>query len=120
MHKKLTCIVCPIGCEVTVDYSGKKIRKISGAKCLRGEDYVQDEIISPTRTLTTTLRVIGGDEPLVSARSNKPIPKNKIKSAVKKLSKIKVKAPIEVGDVLMKNILGLKADVIATKSVSQN
>ena len=59
-HKKMTCILCPVGCEINVQTQDGKIENISGNACKRGEKYATTEVIDPRRTLTTTVRVSGG------------------------------------------------------------
>ncbi|MFH0861145.1 MAG: DUF1667 domain-containing protein [Candidatus Altiarchaeota archaeon] len=113
----MKCIVCPVGCDVTVEYVRKKVREISGCACQRGEAYARDEVVDPKRVLTSTVRVSGGSEPLVSVRTDKAIQKVKVKAAVKKLSKLKVRAPVKIGDVLVRNLMNSGADVVSTKTV---
>ena len=50
----LTCIGCPMGCQVTVVLEGSEIKSISGYTCKRGERYAAREVTDPTRVLTTT------------------------------------------------------------------
>ena len=68
--KKLTCIVCPLGCEITAHMDGHKIAELSGQGCKRGEAYARTELLDPRRMLTTTMRVAGGG--LVPVKSVKP------------------------------------------------
>ena len=51
---ELICIVCPKGCHLTVDESNGYA--VSGHSCPRGEAYGKAELISPTRTVTSTVR----------------------------------------------------------------
>ena len=36
MERKLTCIVCPLGCELTVKTEGKCIVAVAGITCPKG------------------------------------------------------------------------------------
>jgi CxxC motif-containing protein len=117
MNKKVTCIICPIGCEIEVSCSGEDIENVEGHQCKKGIKYAREEVICPMRTLTTTLQVKNGNLPLVSVRTGPPVPKEKIFDVMDELARIEVCAPINVGDVLVKNVLGLDSDVIATKKI---
>jgi CxxC motif-containing protein len=117
MNKKVTCIICPIGCEIEVDCTEKDIKNVEGNQCKKGIKYAREEVICPMRTLTTTLQVRNGNLPLVSVKTNPPVPKEKIFDVMDELARIVVKAPINVGDVLVKKILGLDVDVVATKKI---
>ena len=114
---KLTCIVCPLGCKLKLLVKDSKVLSIEGNRCPRGILFAQSEI-NPRRTLITVLKVDGGNLPVVSAKTSKPIPKDLISEAMKTLSKVIVKAPIKIGDVIVKNLLGLKVDVIATRNAA--
>lgn len=113
--KHLTCIVCPIGCEMTAQMDDGKIISVSGNTCKRGESYAYAELTDPRRTLTTTIRVKGGS--LVSVKSKDPLPKGKIFDCMTIINAWEAQAPVEIGDVLIKDIMGLGVDIIATSRV---
>jgi CxxC motif-containing protein len=117
MKKEMICIGCPMGCYLTVDYDGKTVRGVSGNRCKVGLEYAEKEISNPERTLTTTVKVKNGHLPLVSVRTNKPIPKNKIFDTMNLLAKIEVEAPIKIGDPIVQNIFDTGVNVIATKNI---
>lgn len=113
----ITCILCPIGCNITINKNKKKI--IEGAKCDKGMEYSRNEMLNPMRILTTSVIVKNGIIPLVSVKTNKPIPKNKIFEIIKIIKNTKVNAPIQIGDIIIKNILETGSDIIATKTVKK-
>ena len=117
MKKEMICIGCPMGCYLIVDYDGKTIRDISGNRCKVGLEYAEKEISNPERTLTTTVKVKNGHLPLVSVRTNKPLPKNKIFDAMDLLAKVEVEAPVKIGDPIVQNIFGTGVNVVATKNI---
>lgn len=117
-RKDIRCIVCPTGCLVHVEnINGELI--IEGHSCKRGEDYARDEFIAPKRILTTTMRVENGFLPLVPVRTDKPIPKEKLQETLREIAKMNIKAPIKMGDVLIKNVIGLKANIIASRDLAE-
>lgn len=114
--KDIRCIVCPTGCLVHVEnINGELI--IEGHSCKRGEEYAREEFIAPKRILTTTIRVENGFLPLVPVRSDTPIPKEKLQETLEEIAKKKVKAPIKMGDVLIKKVLGLDTNIIASRDL---
>ena len=117
--KNLTCIVCPIGCqlEVTTDENGK-ITEISGNTCKRGYDYAMNEFTDPRRTLTTTVRLDGSDtDKFLPVRTSSPIPKPKLFEAMEVVNAITAKAPIKAGDIVYRDFIEAGIDLIACKNV---
>ena len=114
---KITCILCPIGCEIRINK--KLLMIIDGAKCNKGIEYSKNEVLNPKRILTTSILVKNGIFPLVSVKTNKPIPKDEIFNILKIIKNKSVNAPIYIGDIIIKNILDTGADIIATKTVEK-
>jgi CxxC motif-containing protein len=114
--KDIRCIVCPTGCLVHVEnINGELI--IEGHSCNRGEEYAREEFIAPKRILTTTIRVENGFLPLIPVRSDKAIPKEKLQETLEEIAKKTVKAPIKMGDILIKKVLGLDINIIASRNL---
>ena len=116
-RKDLTCIGCPLGCLVTVELENGEVISVTGNTCKRGEDYVRKEVTTPTRIVTSTVRVNGGCAPTVSIKTKTDIPKEKIVEVVRELKAVKINAPIAIGDVVLKNVADTGSDIIATKAV---
>lgn len=116
--KEIRCIVCPTGCLVHVEnVNGELV--IEGHSCNRGEEYAREEFIAPKRILTTTIRVENGFLPLIPVRSDKPLPKERLQEALKEIAITEVKAPIKMGEVLIKNVLGLNTNIIASRDLAE-
>ncbi len=113
MEKNLTCIVCPIGCQITVNVEDNKVLSVNGNGCARGKTYAQSEVLNPVRTITTTVK--SADGKIVSVKTATPIPKEKVFEAMKIINKAKPRLPISIGDVIIKDVFGAK--LIATKNV---
>ena len=109
------CIGCPLGCRVTVLQDKKgNVTGMKGADCKQGEKYVLKELQDPVRTLTATVRT--GDEsfPLLPVRTSRPVLKVLMKPIMRETAKVGVRPPIKAGDVIVKNVMKTKADLIAT------
>ena len=114
--KKLTCIECPKGCRLTVDMENCKVVKVTGNECLKGEKYAVSEVENPVRILTTAVLAEGLDLKMISVRTDNAIPKSMILEAMNEIKKIKVNKPLNAGDIIVKNFLGLDANLIATRN----
>ena len=118
-ERTIICLSCPKGCRVKVKANGDDIKDISGHECPQGIEYAKNEYLNPTRILPTTVRVKNGQIALVPVKTASPIPKEKIGEAMQKLSEIEVEAPVELGQVIVNNILDTGVDVVATRSIKE-
>lgn len=114
-NKDLTCIVCPLGCRITVlqKNEGSTI-EVKGNSCKRGIAYAQTECINPVRVITSTVRIAGGQMALVPVKTDKPISRNLMMDCMEIINNIKVRAPVKVGDTIVENILETGANLVAT------
>jgi CxxC motif-containing protein len=69
------------------------------------------------RTIASLAVVENGELPLVSVRTNRPIPKSGISAVMGEIRKIRLKAPVSIGTVIIKNVCGFGSDIIITKNV---
>ncbi len=113
--KKITCIVCPRGCTLTVKQEGDTLT-VSGNACPRGEKHAVSEVLNPVRSLTTSLYVSNREDTAVSVKTAAPVPKGQMLPLMEQLRKIQVAAPIRMGQVLIRDVCG--TDIIATKEIS--
>lgn len=118
MKKEIICTICPIGCNIIVEGEKKKITSIIGYQCDRGLVYGENEFSHPVRILTTTVKVENSSIVLLPVRSNKPIPKELIMDCMEKIKEVITTPPIKSKDVIISNICGCGADIIATASIN--
>ncbi|MEM4030112.1 MAG: DUF1667 domain-containing protein [Thermofilaceae archaeon] len=113
---ELACTVCPAGCLLTaaVDEEGE-VRDVAGAACPRGREYAVQEVKRPRRVVVSVVRVVGGDMPIVSVKTDRPVDKSCIESLMQLLARVVVEAPVEVGQVILENVCG--ANIVATRKV---
>ena len=119
MIRDFTCIMCPRGCEITGELEEGKEPVVTGNACPKGADYVRQELIDPMRNIASSVRITGAEEPVVSVRLNYPIPKSRIFDVMEEIRNAEVTAPVWIGDVVIKDVLGLGSDVIITKYVAK-
>lgn len=111
--KEIVCIVCPNGCRIRCEQRDGRLQ-CSGQKCKRGTDYAIAELTHPMRSLTTSVRTIFPDAPVVSVRTEGEIEKSKLIDAAKALGQLIVDHRIKIGDIVAENICGTGVNVICT------
>ncbi len=108
--RELTCIVCPRGCQLTVELEGKSVLSVSGNICKRGKTYAENECTNPMRTVTSTVKTRDGS--VVAVKTETTIPKEKMLECMELINSVTVDAPVRVGDVIIEDAFGSR--VIAT------
>ena len=111
--KELTCIVCPRGCRLKVDDN----MEVTGNACPRGTIYAINELTNPTRTITSSIRVSNRPYTLVSVKTDKPVPKDKMFDVMKEIDKLSIDAPTRIGQVVLANVLGTDSNIVITKDI---
>lgn len=115
--RELICIGCPMGCPLTVTMDKENVADVTGYTCPRGKAYAEKEVTNPTRIVTSTVKVEGGDRMFISVKTKEDIPKGKIFECMKEINGVLAKAPVKTGDVLLENVAGTGVPVVATKAV---
>ena len=113
--KELICIVCPRGCHLLVDEEHGYA--VSGNSCQRGEEYGKAELTRPTRVVTSTVRCRGGAHPRCPVKTDRPVPKSMIPQVMAALDGICAAAPVHVGQVLLADVCGTGAAIVATREL---
>ncbi|KHS57592.1 MULTISPECIES: DUF1667 domain-containing protein [Terrisporobacter] len=117
MKREITCIVCPKGCQMIVsNIDGQYI--VEGNSCIRGAKYGVDEVTSPKRMITSTVRLEGAYLNMLPVKTSVSVPKDLVFEIMNILSTIKITAPVKVGDIIVKNILDTGVDIVSTKTIS--
>lgn len=137
--RALTCIVCPIGCSLSVSETEKGELEVTGNRCPRGAAYAVEEITAPKRVVTATCRLgpagscteSASSDPIyqrmrrhglcdprrLPVKTSVPCPKEYINELLKDIYKIQVQPPVKRGDVIIKNWKNLGLDVIAVRAL---
>ena len=117
--KEMVCIVCPIGCRLQVieDPTSDSGYIVKGHKCDKGRVYGIKEMTNPTRLITSTVKIKGGNLPRLPVRTDREIPKDKIFESMKIINEIEVEAPISMGDILVEDILESGSNIVASRSL---
>ncbi len=121
IEKEFTCVVCPNGCSIKVCYepgAAPQLISAEGARCPRGRSWAKQEIENPMRTFSSSVIVSGGDYLEASVRLTKPVPLAKVFDVMAEIKKIRLSAPLAIGDVVLTNPAGTETEVIVTRNVS--
>ncbi len=109
----VACTVCPTGCIVAVDAAGE----CSGNTCERGADFARAELARPMRLFTGTVKVRGAHLPLVSVRTSAEVDRAALMDVACACRRIVAYAPVFAGQVLVENVAGTGANIVATESM---
>ena len=115
--REMVCIVCPMGCHLTVTRGDDGQVSVAGNTCKRGETYGAQEFTNPMRVVTSSVFVDGGEMPLASVKTRGTVPKAKIGEVLGALTRVRLTAPVAIGDVVVENVVGTGVDVVATRRV---
>ena len=111
----LTCIVCPRGCSLTARLGDDgSVISVSGGACKRGASYAEKECTHPVRTVTSTVRCADGR--LIAVKTSVPVPKEMMLSVMREINSCLSPEGVKIGDVVIKNVFGTEADIIATSN----
>lgn len=114
MEKEMICIVCPIGCHLTVN---TETLDVKGNTCPRGEVYGKEELTAPKRVVTSTVRIKNAVDHRCPVKTNSSIPKELNFKCMEELKKIDLISPVKRGDIVIKNIFNTGVDVVVTKDM---
>ncbi len=118
-QNELVCIVCPVGCTLIVTKTPEGLQ-VSGNRCARGPGYAKEEFTAPTRTITGTCAVSGGDYARVPVKTDRDVPVESVRDVLMAMYDLRLTAPIARGDVLEKRVGGTEADLVATMTIEED
>ena len=110
--RELTCIVCPRGCQLSIELDGDKVVSVSGNICKRGVTYAEAECTNPQRTVTSTVRCESGK--VVAVKTAAPVPKTKVFLVMKSINSTIAKDGVRIGEVIIENVADTGVSVVAT------
>ena len=112
------CIGCPLGCrlEVEEDEHGDLL-EVRGWSCKKGDRYGRQEHTAPRRMVTTTVDASGATLPRLPVKTSEAVPKHLVIEVCRELRELTVPAPVSVGQVVLTNVAGTDADIVATRNL---
>lgn len=117
-----------MGCHLAVDTDERGEMKVTGNRCVRGEQYAREEIFNPKRVVTFTCAAVLPDGSVPGPESNLPrrvpvrttiaFPKERIPELLGALSGMTIRLPAVRGSVVLKKALDTEVDVIVARSIA--
>ena len=114
---RLTCVLCPVGCELEVRKDEAGELDVRGNQCDKGVPFAVEEVLRPRRNLATSIPVRGTASKMVSVRLSGPVPREMIFPILAEIAKLRPEVPVRRGQILITDVLGTGVDVIATRTV---
>ncbi|MBW2256291.1 MAG: DUF1667 domain-containing protein [Deltaproteobacteria bacterium] len=94
--------------------------EVEGFDCKRGKKYGRQEFVDPRRTFSTTIWIEGARWARVPVKLTAPVPKDRIMEAARAVHTLRVRAPVQMGDVLLRDLIGEEGvDVVITRSMDR-
>ena len=113
------CIGCPLGCRLEVEEDERDtIVEVRGWSCKKGERYGRQEHTDPRRMVTTTVGIEGASLARLPVKTSRPVPKDQVREVCRLLRTLQVAAPVRMGEVVLADIAGSGADVVATRDLT--
>jgi CxxC motif-containing protein len=116
---RLTCVLCPVGCELEVAKNSAGELEVHGNQCDKGIPFAVEEVLHPRRNLATSVPLRGTADRMVSVRLSRPVPRELLLPILAEIARLRPEAPVRRGQVLVAGVLGTGADVIATRTVQE-
>jgi CxxC motif-containing protein len=114
---RLTCVLCPVGCELEVARDASGGLEVRGNQCEKGIPFAEEEVLHPRRNLATSVPIKGTATKMVSVRLSAAVPREMLFPILAEIAKLRPVAPVRRGQVLIASVLGTGVDVIATRTV---
>lgn len=116
MIREFSCIVCPRSCTLKVEEENGEI-VVTGNTCIRGYDFAVSEVTCPKRSLCSMVKTVFPDVPVLPVKLSCEIPKDRIFDAMDEIRATVLTERVGRGDVIVENLLGLGADLVATSDI---
>ncbi len=114
---RLTCVLCPVGCELEIGKDSAGEIQVQGNQCDKGIPFATEEVLHPMRNLATSVPLRATAARMISVRLSKPVPRELLFPILAEVGKLRPEAPVRRGQVLIADVLGSGADVIATRTI---
>lgn len=113
MIKEMTCVVCPMGCQLEITLEKRSVIEVKGNTCPRGKLYAETECTNPQRMVTTTIMCENGS--LLPVKTDRAVRKEDVFKVIESVNSCVAHLPIRIKDVIIKNVCG--ANIVATKNM---
>lgn len=116
--RELVCIVCPNSCLLKITEKDGEI-VVEGAKCKKGIEFAKEELTAPRRSLSSTIKSVFAELPVVPVRTKEEVLKQDIGAIMQEINACLIDKVYSVGDTVIKNVAGSGEDVICTVEIKR-
>lgn len=109
MTKLMTCIRCPIGCQLMINDN-----EITGNRCKRGYEYATQELTCPKRNVTTTVLTTNLSKTRLPVKTDDMIEKKYVFLVIEEAKKLIINHPVKRGDVLIENLFNTGVNLVSS------
>lgn len=113
----IVCIACPVGCRLEVRAVDGGEAAVTGNRCPKGEAYGREELAAPRRLVTGVVRTDSGDFPCAPVRTDRPLPRERVRELMADLARMRVALPIAAGFPLAPDWKGTGVTVLVTRTL---
>ena len=110
----LTCVECPMGCQIKVTMDGEKVVAVEGNSCPRGKLYAENEVVCPKRVVTSTVKTTFGV--MLPVKTDKPVRKTEIFEVMNRINAVTVDRHVKIGEIVLENV-DEDANLVATADI---
>lgn len=103
-----------MGCPLDINKVDGKI-VVTGNTCKRGEIYGTQEFTAPKRVVTSLVRLTSGG--VVSVKTDGLVLKTLIPEVLSEIGKLRLSAPLKIGDVAKENVAGSGVNLVVTEGI---
>lgn len=112
-----TCPKCEKACSLQIDYQGSTLFSVVGHKCHQGVVFAETLLGPALKTVSASVLVNGGAYPMVAVRTSKGVTSEQALKIIQEAGRLKVDAPVRMGQVLCRNVAQTGVDLIAARAV---
>ena len=110
----LTCIECPMGCQIEIATENGAVVSVIGNSGPRGKLYAENEVVCPKRVVTSTVKT--DCCVMLPVKTDKPVRKSDMFVVMSAINGFTAKTPVKIGNILIKNIVD-DANLVATSDI---
>ncbi|MGI6214133.1 MAG: DUF1667 domain-containing protein [Christensenellales bacterium] len=116
--KEMVCIVCPNSCLLQIKEKDGKIT-VEGARCKKGREFATEEMTAPRRALSSTVKTVFAELPVVPVRTQGEILKADIPAVMRCINGCVIDKVYGAGEVVMENAAGSGVNIICTVDMNR-
>jgi CxxC motif-containing protein len=115
--REIVCIACPVGCRLIVTPVEGGEAEVTGNRCPKGEAYGREELSAPRRLVTGVVRTDSADFPCAPVRTDRPLPRERVRELMADLARVRVVLPVAAGFTIAYDWRGTGVAVLVTRSL---